>query len=597
MEFRTYAANETTALAKRLLAAQTEASAHHLRTLREAFDATLRALEESSPPVGDDVQEFVKKVTNATAAAVKTASQRIRDEAQSALDAARRELDSEREQSANLAISLERSAAELAAIRTEHRDECERTEALQRELAGLLETHKQLEIAHEEARASSASDAESKAALETELREARALLDASFEDTARLGDLLKEEAAASSALRDELEAVKRHAEAANAMAEAAAAHEAEARASFENELQEARAALDAALAEDARLGEQLETAAAEKGKLLAALSAAQSELQTANEQRDAIASQLKASSARAQSLEKRVREQSAGGDQDAAGARAENGVLRREVERLESLFDASLRALNELGSAATVTELLAALVKQLSAGFSRVALFRVKSNRLEGEFQLGFDQTTDVTKLVMPLNVDSPLTRVVNSGEAEALGSGALADGRGVPFGGTSGPAIALPIVLQDQTLAVVYADHEGEALAAGAAMPESTARFARLLVRQSVVLLMRMTHELKTLTELRDYAALLLQEAERMHTADADAGTNDDQLRGRLKDSIECARTLYAQRASLEGPGAAALLDEQISAALEAKAGTRFARDLAALVGRSGEAARRTAS
>ena len=89
------------------------------------------------------------------------------------------------------------------------------------------------------------------------------------------------------------------------MAEAAAAREVEARAAVEFELQEARASLDAALAEDARLGAQLETGAAEKGKLLAALSAAQSEFQTANEQRDAIASQLKASTARVQSLEER----------------------------------------------------------------------------------------------------------------------------------------------------------------------------------------------------------------------------------------------------------------------------------------------------
>ena len=146
-------------------------------------------------------------------------------------------------------------------------------------------------------------------------------------------------------------------ETALATADAATAREADLKAAFEGELQDARSSLDAALAEDARLGAQLEAGAAEKGTLLAALSAAQNELQTANEQRDAIASQLKASSARIQTLErsqakhddmvrqlqakldvakdagKRVREQPAGGDQKSAGVRAENAMLRGELDR------------------------------------------------------------------------------------------------------------------------------------------------------------------------------------------------------------------------------------------------------------------------
>ena len=582
------------------------------------------------------MQELVKRLTNATAGAVKNATQRTRDEAQKAIDAARTdlsaaradldgvraELDSERTQSASLAISLERSESELSNVRSEVRNEADRADGLQRDLAALLDTHKQLEIAHLEAQAACAAEAQGKTAVEDELREARALLDAAFEDSARVGELLKEEATANGLLRSELAEAQSQVEAAFSTAEAATAREADLKAAFEGELQDVRSSLDAALSEDARLGAQLEAGAADKGKLLAALSAAQNELQTANEQRDAIASQLKASSARIQTLErsqakhddmvkklqakldvaqdaeKRVREQSASGDHEGAGVRAENAMLRGELDRLETLFDVSLRGLNELGKAATVSDLLGILVKQLSTGFSRVALFRVKSNRIEGEAQVGFDQTTDVTKVVMPISVDSPLTRVVATGEVETLKGGELEDGRGVPFSGTSAPAIALPIVLQDETLAVVYADHEGQpASAIGPAIHESSARFAKLLVRQAVVLLMRMTHELKTLTELREYAAMLIQEAERMHAADTDAGTRDEQVRGRLKDSLECARTLYAQRASLEGPAAATLLDEHIAAVLETQADSRFARDLAELVGHVGEASsRRTA-
>lgn len=621
MEFRTYAANETSALVTRLLAAQTDASAQQLRTLRDALDATAHAIEGATPQIGDEVQELVKRLTNAAGAAVKTASQRIRDEAQTTLDAVRGELEAERAQSASLAVSLEKVETESAALRAELRSVSDRADAAQRDLAAVLEAHKHLEAAHLEAQAACRTEAQAKAAVEDELREARGLLDASFDDATRLGELLQAEAAETGTLKSELAEALGQLEAARSMVDAVAAQEAQARAALESELQEVRASLDAALAEDERLGAQLEASAAEKGKLLASLSAAQGELHTADEQRDAIASQLKASSGRIQTLERSqakheetvrqlqarldgalqteagLRERAVTDDQESAGVRAEIDMLRGEVDRLGSLFDASLRGVDELAGATTVTELLATLVKQLSTRFSRVALFRVKSNRLEGEHQVGFDQKTDVTKLVMPLNVDSPLTRVVSSGVVETLSGTELTDGRGVPFAGTSAAALALPVVLQDETLAVIYADHEGQpASGNGAAVHESTARFAKLLVRQSVVLLMRMTDELKTLTELRDYAALLLQEAERMHSADADAGKSGDELRSRLKDSLDCARQLYGQRASLEGPAAAALLDEQIAAALEAHAGTPFARDLGALVGRASGGSRRAA-
>jgi hypothetical protein len=70
------------------------------------------------------------------------------------------------------------------------------------------------------------------------------------------------------------------------------------------------------------------------------------------------------------------------------------------------------------------------------------------------------------------------------------------------------------------------------------------------------------------------------------MHTADSESGKAGDELQRRLKDTIDCARQLYAQRAALEGPAAASLFDDQIAAAIESQAGTPFARDLAACVG-----------
>jgi hypothetical protein len=85
----------------------------------------------------------------------------------------------------------------------------------------------------------------------------------------------------------------------------------------------------------------------------------------------------------------------------------------------------------------------------------------------------------------------------------------------------------------------------------------------------------------------------MLLQEAEQMYTADTESGKADAELRRRLKDTIDCARQLYAQRAALDGPTAASLFDDQIVAAIESQAGTPFARDLSACVGQPEQASR----
>jgi hypothetical protein len=250
-----------------------------------------------------------------------------------------------------------------------------------------------------------------------------------------------------------------------------------------------------------------------------------------------------------------------------------------------SLFDAASRAVSEMAGAGSSGELLAELVKRLSLQFSRVALFRLKGNRLEGEHQVGFDETADIAKLLIPTSAESMLTRAIASGGAETLSGPDVVQRSGLPFGGTPTSAVALPIVLHGTTLAVVYADDSDMPESArGPAVHESSVGFARLLAGQVVVLLVRHTHELKTLAELTQYAATLLQEAREMYQADLEAGKSAELLRTRLKDNIDCASQLYAYRAAMEGTAAAALFDRQIAGEIEAT--TPFARDLAAVVG-----------
>ena len=85
-----------------------------------------------------------------------------------------------------------------------------------------------------------------------------------------------------------------------------------------------------------------------------------------------------------------------------------------------SLLDISAEAVDELAEKTTVTDLFAALVRHLASEFSRVALFRVKANRLEGEDSIVFNDSTDVTKIVLPLNLDSLITRAASSGSSSS---------------------------------------------------------------------------------------------------------------------------------------------------------------------------------
>jgi predicted nucleic acid-binding Zn-ribbon protein len=616
MEFRDYAATEASALITRLLKRQTEGSHQAMRRLREALDAAGAALEAATPDVDKEIQELVGRLVNAAGAVVK----RERDEAKRVLDSVRGELNAERTEKGKLASSLSQLEGQIKDVSAKLGQEKDRAESAQRDLAAAREAQKQAEAARSKAETAAQQEAKARVSLDKDLRSTRELLDA--------------EKAGTSAMKNELVSAQKAVDAAQAKAKEAAAQQASAKAAIERELQESRASLDAALADTGRLGKQLEASAAEKGKLHSELSARQGELQTATEQRDAIAAQLKAATARLQTLERNqagnddrvkqaeaklkelqkseaalreqaagreksdaaLREQTAKGEKETAAAQAKIAALTAEAGRARSLVETCLKGIDELAGASTIAALLTALSKQLASQFPRVALFRVKGNRLEGEQNVGFDQK-DVTKLVIPLNMDSMITRVVASGAVESAIGPAIEEAGGPPLGGAPAIAIALPIVIQGETIAVVYADDAGQK---GPARDKesyvASVGFAKLMLKQTGVLLMRLTHELKTLTELRNYATMLLQEAEQMYGGDADAGRSAEERRSRLKDTLDCARQLYAQRAALEGDAAVGLLDDQITAIAKAQA-TPFAKDLAALIGQPAAAGRRSAT
>jgi hypothetical protein len=290
----------------------------------------------------------------------------------------------------------------------------------------------------------------------------------------------------------------------------------------------------------------------------------------------------------AESTTKKIREET---DAEIAVLRADLAAARREAAAAKSgivggpagasqepeLLMASVRAIGDLGKASNVADLFSTFVRQLAAQFPRVALFRMKGKHLEGERGSGLDSSTDITKLVIPMSMDSLITRAANLGTVEDL-AGRPASSGNSPLGGVPAAAIALPIRFQGETLAVVYADSE-------TAWQSSHAAFATLLLQHTEILLTRLTQELKTLKELGEYAAMLLQEAKQMFLADVEGKRPEKERVRRLRETIECGRQLYAQRASLEGPLAAGLLDAQIEVALSADAASPFTKELAIAV------------
>jgi hypothetical protein len=591
MDFQTYAATETSALLDRLLTRRSADSQQQLHAVREALEAAARALEA---PVAaeEEILDVVGRLTEAANASIRE----VRDRAQAEIDAANGEVRTHLAEIERLRAEAARMDADVAHLRNELGSAQERSAVANRDLDATIEAHAALEAA---LRVAEAGAEQARVAAEAQLSDARAAIDLMLVEAEQLRSACESLTAEQESIRSELAQAReagyeRDTFAAEVQAAAERVH------MLEGELASARQQRDMITAELEARTSRIET-----------LEGDAAGLREAREQRDAVTSELEASIARIEALESTHRQQedqirqlearlnqaakteaqlrqqaSGGARQHSGGDNSQEDVeaLRGEVDRMVSLFDASARAVSEMAAASSSGELLIELVKRLSLQFSRVALFRVKGNRLEGEHQIGFDDTTDMSKLVIPTAVESMLTRAIASSTVQSLAGDDVAVRSGTPFGGNPTSAVALPIALQGTPLAVVYADDSDMPDSArGPAIHESSVGFARLLVGQVVVLLVRHTHELKTLAELTQYATTLLQEAKEMYLADAETGKHADLLRSRLKENIDCASQLYAYRAAMEGEAAAALLDQQIAA--EIGGSSPFARDLAAVV------------
>ena len=524
MEFTALAAKETSALLARVLESASQSSLKRVDALRAALETASKALEQAvaaTPDFDKDVDEVVKRISKAAAADADAKLKHLSAEARKIADALRAELADVIGEKEALAISLKDARAQAEAARGELQAEQKQAQAVQKQLADLTASVKKLESAKADAIAAREKDAA-------------------------------------------------------------------ARASAENELQSIKSQIESSRKEAKRATADLEAAMADKRKAEAAASAANSQAQAAEAKLSAVTTLFKTSAARVQVLEREQEQylatirdlESRGHSTDVVSEHTDQDLMAQSSGALDGL----LGAFEAMAQATTISDVLATLGEQLAAEFPRVALFRVKGNRLEGAHQIGFDLTNDIGKVVIPLAMDSLLTRAVTSGVTERL-SGEALDASGLPFGGSPTFGLAMPVVVDGETIALVYADDFGEAEHESRGSEDVNVKFAEALRHHTVALLMRLTAELKTMAELRAYATSLLTEIEQMYQSDVEGGKEGEELKRRLLANLDYARSIYSNRAQFESPSAAALLDAQVLAMVDTHQDSAFGRDLAVVV------------
>lgn len=268
--------------------------------------------------------------------------------------------------------------------------------------------------------------------------------------------------------------------------------------------------------------------------------------------------------------------------------RTEHATSMREqtIAAMSQTLDELLTIFAGLEKSSTVSGVLTTLVGGLSREFSRVALFTLRGKRLEGVEHVGFDFETDISKIAIPLTVKSLLTRAAESECLECFWPGGLND-CALPFGGTPSCAVALPIVVQGETLGAIYAD-DADRMESASVSPQLLAKFAELLLEHAQLVLLRVSTEEKTFAELREHVTMLMHEIEFAYNADVDAGAAETQRLGHLREGLECARRIYALRTQAQGRAAAGLLERRLAAVVESTGASGFGRDLAAVMARS---------
>jgi hypothetical protein len=333
--------------------------------------------------------------------------------------------------------------------------------------------------------------------------------------------------------------------------------------------------------------------AAEKAALQHEKTSMEKELKDARRQLESLRSESAAakrdSAARIQSLEGANAELEArlGEIEVALDTAVDQSRTVREhaIKLVAQPFDRLRAAFQRLTTATEIEEVLGILIDALAGEFARVAAFRVNGNRLEGMHQIGFDLDSDISKVAVPLTLESPLTDAARSGRVKGLTAAELTDSGRSLFGGAPTFVLALPVAAGDEMLAVLYADDSDQPVN-DFATADRRVKFAEVLLWYAVPLLTRLAAEDTTLSEYREYAHHLVKELESVYAADVAAGLPHQDIKTRVQQNLDYARRVFGHRVEAKGSRAAGLLAREVAAMVRAKISTPFAADLAAAAG-----------
>jgi hypothetical protein len=186
-----------------------------------------------------------------------------------------------------------------------------------------------------------------------------------------------------------------------------------------------------------------------RNAILAELELAKQKALHAKADADARRLELQRAAARIQALEQRQPRRD-GGSPDAVG-----GDATAALAQVRS-------ALQRVTTAASGRGLLEAALTSLAENFSRVALCMVGPQGCTVWGSRGFDPALPTRKVVIPATADSPLTRALADRKAATVRA---VDGEGLlgVSGSPIGYAMALPIVVQDQCIGMLYAENPPE--------------------------------------------------------------------------------------------------------------------------------------
>ena len=420
-----------------------------------------------------------------------------------------------------------------------------------------------------------ATVAEWSARLQGEVAAARTEAEKQFAAEAMRARVEAEKAGAEAASRARAEAEKVAAEAASrARAEAEeVAAEAASRARAEAEKTAAETVARARVAAEKAAAEAVSRAHVEADK-----AAAEAATRARQELEQAVAAERQRSQAaldeERRRAEERLQEAVRRGDERLQQTvEAAREVERRKVEeeskgRIPAAgvdTGSVLDSTRVIDTARTLSDVLATLVRASSGHAPRVALYIVNGTRLD-EWTASGDPPTHAS---LDLGQDAGLLGAVVRTGATARSAGEDARLRVPAFADlpVNRQAIAVPLVLGGQAVAVLYAD-EGNAASSQAA-PRWT-EIVELLVRYAAATIAHMTairtlqlvqgsngHSRPTSEETRvdedssarRYAKLLISEIKLYNEGAVRAGRENRDLRQRLAGEIERARRLYEER------------------------------------------------